>query len=449
MQRLRVRPATRPLAGGVAVPSDKSISHRALILAALAAGRSELRGFSHGEDNVATLRAFRALGVAIDDDGAGLVRVEGVGLDGLRAPSVDLDCGNSGTTMRLLCGVLGAQPFRSRLVGDASLTRRPMGRVVHPLRARGAVITGEPHATKAGDLTAPLVIGPLPAGERLGALEYAMPIASAQVKSALLLAGLFAAGPTVVREPVGSRDHTERMLRALGIPLTTSGHAVTLRPPADPRAISGFVVDLPGDLSAAAFPLVAGALIPGSSVTTHATGLNPTRAGILELLGAFGAAPTVEPRGESLGEPHGDVTVRAAPLAAAAVGGEVAVRSIDEIPIAAVLAARARGTSEFSGVEELRVKESDRIALMVALLRTFGVEAEERTDGFVVRGRPEGALRAARVTSGGDHRIAMCAAVLGLVADGETVIDDVGCIATSFPRFAETLRALGASVEVE
>jgi len=202
MQRLRVRPATRPLAGVVAVPSDKSISHRALIFAALAAGRSELRGFSHGEDNVATLRAFRALGVEIEDDGAGAVRIDGAGLDGLRAPVIDLDCGNSGTTMRLLCGVLGAQPFRSRLVGDASLTRRPMGRVVHPLRARGAVITGAPHATKAGDLTAPLVVEPLAPGLRLGALEYAMPIASAQVKSALLLAGLFASGPTVVREPV-------------------------------------------------------------------------------------------------------------------------------------------------------------------------------------------------------------------------------------------------------
>ncbi|HOU92312.1 MAG TPA: 3-phosphoshikimate 1-carboxyvinyltransferase [Polyangiaceae bacterium] len=449
MQRLRVKPATRPLVGEVAVPSDKSISHRALILAALAAGRSELVGFSYGEDNVATLRAFRALGVGITDDGAGVVRVDGVGLDGLRAPAGDLDCGNSGTTMRLLCGVLGAQPFRSRLVGDASLTRRPMGRVVHPLRARGAVITGEPHATKAGDLTAPLLVGPLPPGVRLGALEYAAPIASAQVKSALLLSGLFATGPTVVREPLTSRDHTERMLRALGVSLVTSGNTTTLTPPADPRALAGFTVDLPGDLSAAAFPLVAAALVPGSAVTVRATGLNPTRAGILEALRAFGAVPTEVPRGESLGEPRGDVTVRAAPLTATVVGGEVALRAIDEIPILVVLAARARGRSEFFGVEELRVKESDRIALMVGLLRAFGVEAEERPDGLVVQGRPEGALRAARVTSGGDHRIAMCAAILGLVADGETVIDDAGCIATSFPRFAETLRALGVSVEVE
>jgi len=449
MQRLRVKPATRPLVGEVPVPSDKSISHRALILAALAAGRSELVGFSYGEDNVATLRAFRALGVPITDDGAGVVRVEGVGLDGLRAPADDLDCGNSGTTMRLLCGVLGAQPFRSRLVGDASLSRRPMGRVVHPLRGRGAVITGEPHVTKAGELTAPLVVGPLPPGARLGPLEYTAPIASAQVKSALLLSGLFATGPTVVREPLTSRDHTERMLRALGVSLVTSGTTTTLTPPADPRALGGFTVDLPGDLSAAAFPLVAAALIPGRAVTVRATGLNPTRAGLLEALRAFGVAPIAAPRGESLGEPRGDVTVRSAPLTATTVSGEVAVRAIDEIPILVVLAARARGQSEFCGVEELRVKESDRIALMAGLLRAFGVEAEERPDGLVVQGRPEGALRAARVTSGGDHRIAMCAAILGLVADGETVIDDAGCIATSFPRFAETLRALGVDVEVE
>ncbi|MBN2197429.1 MAG: 3-phosphoshikimate 1-carboxyvinyltransferase [Polyangiaceae bacterium] len=449
MQRLRVRPATRPLRGGVPLPSDKSISHRSLILAALASGRSKLSGFSYGEDNVSTLEIFRALGIGIDDDGAGVVEIDGAGLDGLRAPCKPLDCGNSGTTMRLMCGVLAAQSFRSRLVGDGSLTRRPMGRVVGPLRDRGARITGEPHPTKPSDLTAPLVVGPLVEGRRLGPLEYAMPISSAQVKSALLLSGLFASGPTVVQEPLVSRDHTERMLSALGMQLTAVGGTVSLHPPADPGAIGPFAIDLPGDLSAAAFPLVAAAIVPDSVVTTRRTGLNPTRSGILDVLRAFGANPHVEPHGESLGEPHGEVTVRSAAVRGTAVAGELAVRSIDEIPIAAVLAARASGRTEFSDVAELRVKESDRIALMAGVLRAFGVEVDERPDGFVVHGHPTGSLRAARIASGGDHRIAMCAAVLGLVADGETIIDGADCIATSFPRFAATLAALGADLEVE
>lgn len=448
MQTIRVRPARRPLAGGVPVPSDKSICHRALILAALAAGRCTLRGFSYGEDNVATLRAFRALGVEITDAGDGVVDVAGVGLEGLRAPAVDLDCGNSGTTMRLLTGVLAAQPFRSRMVGDASLTRRPMGRVAGPLRQRGARIEGAPHPTRGDDLTAPLVIGPLALGSRLGPIEYAMPMASAQVKSALLLSGLFASGATVVHEPLVSRDHTERMLQALGLVLVTQGSSIRLEPPRDPLALAPFSLDLPGDLSAAAFPLVAAAIVPGSVVTTRRTGLNPTRAGILDVLRGFGAAPTVQPHGDSLGEPFGDVTVRAGELCAVPVGGELAVRAIDEIPIAAVLAARARGTTEFSDVGELRVKESDRIGLMVAMLRAFGVDAEERAEGFVVHGRPGVPLRAARISSAGDHRMAMCAAVLGLVAEGETVIEDADCIATSFPRFVGTLRALGADLEV-
>lgn len=448
MTRLVVAPADKPLRGSVPVPSDKSISHRALILAALGAGRSELRRFSYGQDNLSTLAAFRAMGVEVEDDGRGALAVHGVGLAGLSAPSGDIDCGNSGTTMRLLSGVLAAQHFRTRLVGDVSLSRRPMGRVVHPLRARGAIIEGRPHPTRPQDPTAPLVIGPLPDGTRLGPLEYAMPIASAQVKSALLLSGLFASGPTLLSEPLVSRDHTERMLLALDMPIETAGPTLSLHPPADPDAIHPFGIDLPGDLSAAAFLLVAAALVDDSQVTVRDTGLNPTRAGIVELLRVFGANGGITPRGETLGEPWGEITAAGGALRGAPVGGEVAVRAIDEIPIACALAARARGTSTFSDVAELRVKESDRIALMVGLLRSFGVEAEEREDGLVVEGQPEKRLRAAEVDSGGDHRVAMTAAVLGLVADGETVIDNVDCIATSFPRFAGTLRALGASVEV-
>jgi 3-phosphoshikimate 1-carboxyvinyltransferase len=449
VSRLVIRPIKNPLQGSVPVPSDKSISHRALIFAALSRGTCTLKSFSYGEDNVSTLRAFEAMGVRSEDDGQGTLRVHGVSLSGLREPTQDLDCGNSGTTMRLLSGLLAAQPFRSRLVGDASLTRRPMGRVIHPLRARGAVLTGVPHPKKANDWTAPLEIGPLPAGTRLGPFEYELPVASAQVKSCLLLAGLFASGPTVLREPTLSRDHTERMLQSLGMPIETFGPLVKLHPPADPACITPFDVDLPGDLSAAAFPLVAGAIVPGSRVATRRTGLNPTRSGILDILRLFGAQVGLMPQGEALGEPLGEVSVTASSLRAGTVGGELAVRAIDEIPIAAVLAARASGVTEFADVEELRVKESDRIALMVKLLQAFGVNAEERESGFVVEGRPTGALRAARVTSAGDHRIAMSAAVLGLLADGETVVEDADCVATSFPRFAGTLRALGAEVTVE
>ena len=447
MTRLVVQPATAPLRGSVPVPSDKSIGHRALIFAALAEGRSEIRGFSRGEDNVATMRAFRKMGVRFDDDDS-TVTCEGVGLAGLRAPEDDLDCGNSGTTMRLLSGVLAGQPFRARLTGDASLSKRPMARVAAPLRARGARIEGRPHPTREGDLTAPLDIGPLADDQKLGPLEYEQPIASAQVKSALLLSGLFAAGPTLLKEPMVSRDHTERMLAALGVPVEAAGPMVSLRPPEGADVIRGFEVDLPGDLSAAAFVLAAGLLVEGSVVAVRRTGLNPTRAGVLDAIRHFGGRVAVEPQADALGEPFGAITAEHSTLRAANVGGEIAVRAIDEIPVLAAIAARARGTTSFFDVGELRVKESDRIATTVATLRAFGLETEESDTGFVVEGRSEGRLRAARVDSGGDHRIAMTAAVLGLLADGESIVEDVDVIATSFPRFVGTLRALGASIEV-
>jgi 3-phosphoshikimate 1-carboxyvinyltransferase len=448
VKRLVVEPARRALRGCVPVPSDKSINHRALILAALSNGPCRLGHFSYGEDNVSTLRAFAAMGVQIADDRAGEVRVRGVGLRGLRAPTGPLDCGNSGTTMRLMSGVLAAQPFRSELVGDASLSRRPMGRVVYPLGQRGAVITGRRHPTHPEEVTAPLTVGPL-VGTQLGGLDYELPMASAQVKSALLLSGLFASGPTRLREPVVSRDHTERMMQALGIPLQTAGATLELRPVTDARAIPAFEVDLPGDISAAAFALAAGLLVDQSEVTTRDTGLNPTRCGFLDAVRQFGGDVVVTPRGSSLNEPYGEVSTRSSRLRASSIGGELAVRSIDEIPILAALAARAVGTTEFSDVSELRVKESDRIAATVRLLGAFGVEADERPAGFVVRGQPSGALKAGRVDSGGDHRVAMTAAILGLVADGPTLIEDVDCVATSFPRFVDTLSALGATVRVE
>jgi 3-phosphoshikimate 1-carboxyvinyltransferase len=449
MTRILVRPATKPLSGSVPVPSDKSIGHRAFIFSAFARGKCRVKGFSYGEDNVATMRGFASMGVQVEDDGQGTVVVHGQGLASLREPPGPIDCGNSGTTMRLVAGVLAAQPFRTRMVGDASLSKRPMGRIARPLRARGASVEGAIHPTRKEEITAPLEIGPLAPGTRLTGLEYKIPVSSAQVKSALLLSGLFAAGPTVVFEPLLSRDHTERMLSALGAPIRAAGTMVSLEPPADPKILSDFDIELPGDLSAAAFLLVAAELVPGSLVTTRRTGLNPTRSGIIDVIRSLGGTIAAEPQGDVLGEPLGLVAAKHSELRGGAVGGELATRSIDEIPIAAALAARARGTTEFSDVGELRVKESDRIARVVALLRDFGLNVEESPEGFRVEGRPEGALRAARVESHGDHRIAMTACILGLVGDGETIVEDADCIATSFPKFVGTLRALGADLEVE
>jgi 3-phosphoshikimate 1-carboxyvinyltransferase len=448
MTRILVRQAQKPLTGSVPVPSDKSIGHRAFIFGALASGKCRIQSFSYGEDNVATMRAFAAMGVEVEDDGQGTVVVHGHGLGPLAAPPGPIDCGNSGTTMRLLAGVLAAQPFRSTMIGDASLSRRPMGRIARPLRARGASVEGAIHPTKKEEITAPLVVGPLAAGTRLTGLEYRVPVSSAQVKSALLLSGLYASGPTIVYEPLLSRDHTERMLSALGAPIRAAGTVVSLEPPEGLSGLRPFDVDLPGDLSAAAFLLVAAAIVPGSVVTTRRTGLNPTRSGIIDVIRTLGGIIAAEPQDDVLGEPLGLTTAKFAELRGGLVGGELATRSIDEIPIAAALAARARGTTEFSDVGELRVKESDRIARVVALLRDFGLDVEENPEGFRVKGQPDGALRAARVTSHGDHRIAMTACILGLVAEGETVVDDADCIATSFPKFVGTLRALGADIEV-
>lgn len=449
MSVLKVFPAEKPLSGSVPVPSDKSIGHRALIFGALSRGSSRIRGFSYGEDNVATLNAFRAMGVSFDDDSRGTLVCHGVGLNGLDAPQSDLDCGNSGTTMRLLCGLLCAQPFPSRLVGDASLSRRPMARVAGPLGKRGGHIQGVPHPQKQGDITAPLSIAGVEGGTRLEPLEYAMPIASAQVKSALLLSGLYASGPTIVSEPLLSRDHTERMLQALRLPIETAGTLVKLHPPADPSCIEAFEIDVPGDMSAAAFILAAGLLVEGSTITVRNTGLNPTRTGFLDIVKQFYGSLRVQPQGDALGEPVGQVSTGASELKGAGVGGEIATRAIDEIPIACALAARAKGETRFSDVAELRVKESDRIAEMVTVLRAFGLSADETEDGLVVQGQPEGRLKPALVRSRGDHRIAMSAAVLGLLADGETRVEDADCIGTSFPRFVGTLRALGARIEVE
>ena len=448
MTALVVHPASQGLRGSVPVPSDKSIGHRALLLAALATGSSRIQGFSRGEDNVSTMNALRAMGVDIVEVSKTELRVQGATLRGLRAPAGPLDCGNSGTTMRLLAGLLAAQRFSSTLVGDASLSQRPMMRVIAPLRSRGATLDGAPHATRPAELTAPLQIGPLRAAARLSSLEYESAVASAQVKSALLLSGLDADGPTYFKEPMVSRDHTERMLRAQGAPLDTIASCVVLDPARWNGVLAPVDLEIPGDLSAAAFVLVAAQIVAGSQVTVRGVGINPTRTGLLEIARDMGAGLVVEPSEERGGEPVGAIHAAYTPLVATRTGGERVARAIDDICVACALAARAAGTTRIEGAAELRVKESDRIAMMVRTLRAFGVTAEELPDGMIIEGT-SAPLRACRVDSGGDHRVAMTAAVLALVADGPCTIDDVDCIATSFPRFVGTLRALGTRVDVE
>lgn len=448
MTRIVVHPVQGPLRGSVPVPSDKSIGHRALLFGALAEGVTRIRDFSRGEDNLSTAGALRSMGVRIDEISPSEVHVHGKGLFGLAAPTSDLDCGNSGTTMRLLCGVLAAQTFDSTLVGDASLTKRPMNRIAVPLRRRGAHIDGAPHPKKQGEITAPLRIKGLAEGEHLTGLEFESPVSSAQVKSAMLLSGLYAHGPTFVKEPYVSRDHSERMLQAIGAPLRTMGPIVELDPAGWDGKLAPIDVDLPGDISAAAFLLVAGTIVDGSEIMVRFVGTNPTRTGILDMLRDMGAPASLEPLGDRAGEPIANVLVAKADLVGRLFGGETVARAIDEVPILCALAARAKGTTTICDAKELRVKESDRIATMAKVLRAFGVACEEREDGLVIEGL-QAPLKACRVDCEHDHRIAMTAAVLALLGDGPTVIEGAEVIATSFPKFVATLRALGARVDVE
>jgi 3-phosphoshikimate 1-carboxyvinyltransferase len=444
-RRLRIR-GGRPLRGQVRIPGDKSVGHRALILASLAEGVSELRNLGGGLDNLSTARAFGDMGVRIEIAGA-TARVEGVGLDGLRMARGPIDCGNSGTTMRLLAGLLAGQRFGSRLVGDESLSRRPMRRVIEPLRARGAHIAGT-RGANADDLYAPINIAPLIDGEALVALEYESPVASAQVKSCLLLSGLYASGITAVAEPVVSRDHTERMLRSLGVPVHVTGPMIVLDPSGWERRWGGFAWEVPGDLSSAAFLIAAGLMVPGSHLTLSDVGLNPTRTGLLDALRVMRASLQVVPRGEGAGaEPIGELVVKHGPLGPGKIGGELLTRMIDEVPAFCAIASIGRGRTDVYDAQELRVKESDRISAAARVLRAFGIDCTELEDGMHVFGGARWV--GAEVESQGDHRIAMMAAVLGLAAQGETVVEDVECIDTSFPGFAELLASLGAEVAVE
>ncbi len=419
--RLVVQPATTPLVGSVAVPGDKSVSHRALLFGALARGTTRVRGLLESEDTHATRAAVRALGASVEERGSEIL-VTGAPWHDVSTP---LDCGNSGTTARLLLGAL-APRARAMLTGDASLSRRPMGRVTRPLSAMGARFHG------AGTL--PLTVERAP----LRGLDWTAEVASAQVKSAVLLAGLAAEGVTVYREPLATRDHSERMLRAMGAQL--DGHGGVLR--LVPGPLQAVEVDVPGDASAAAFWWVAAAICPGSDLRLTGVGLNPGRTGALEVLARMGVRVEIEARAGV--EPWGDVHLRAEGLRGTTIGGAEVPRLVDELPVLAVAAAFAEGETVIRDASELRVKESDRVTATVSALRTLGFDAEELPDGMVIAGGGPRRAPSGAVASRGDHRIAMAAAIAGLRVGA--AIDDPSCIATSYPGFA---RELARFTEVE
>jgi 3-phosphoshikimate 1-carboxyvinyltransferase len=443
-----VEPSSRPLLGHVVVPGDKSVGHRALLFSLLSETPVRVRGLGDGADNGRSARAITALGARIERSGGELI-IHGTGLGGMRAPDAAIDCGNSGTTIRLLCGLLAGQRFATSLFGDESLSKRPMKRVMEPLGRMGARIVGQDGAVGA-DVVPPLTVGPAPGP--LTAIDQVLAMASAQVKSAILLASLYADGITTVTEPGPSRDHTERLLAHMGAPLTVSGRTVRVDTTGWDRRLRGDAVNVPGDPSSAAFLLCAAILAGAENVTCADICVNPTRTGFLDVLAAMNAL--VEPQAErsSGGEPVADLAVShgaGKDLRATEISGDLVVRAIDEIPVLAVVAARAAGTTIIKDADELRVKESDRIATTCAMLRGFGVEVEEHEDGFAVHGQPARRFKAAHVHAHGDHRIAMAAAVGALVADGPTRIDDADNVATSYPGFVDAMRKLGATIRVE
>ena len=430
--------AEGPLSGRVRVPGDKSISHRALMLGALAVGETVIDGLLEGEDVHATAAAMRAMGAHAERDAEGRWRVRGVGVGGLLQPAGVLEMGNSGTSTRLLAGLVASHAIRATFVGDASLSKRPMQRIITPLSRMGAQFSGN------GDRLPMTVEGACPALP----IEYRLPVASAQVKSAVLLAGLNAPGTTRVIESVPTRDHSERMLRGFGADLTVEtlpdgARLISVRGEAElkPQRIT-----VPGDISSAAFPLVAALVVPGSEVVIENVGLNPTRTGIIDALAMLGLEVVVEDRGEAGGEPLGALRVRHAMLRGGEVDPAIAPLMIDEYPILMVAAAFAEGTTVMRGLEELRVKESDRLAVMAAGLAACGVPVEEREDGIVIHGSGGAAVPGgATVASHLDHRIAMSFAVLGLNAKAPIIVDDARPIATSFPDFLPLMQRMGAT----
>jgi 3-phosphoshikimate 1-carboxyvinyltransferase len=430
MSDLHIHPS-RGLAGELTPPGDKSLSHRAVMFAAVAEGKTDITGFLPGEDTLNTAKAVRMLGITVEEHGPGSLTVHGRGLSGLTEPAGVLDLGNSGTGMRLLAGLLAGQDFFSVLTGDQYLVKRPMGRIVEPLRSMGAVIDG-----RSGGKLAPLAVRG--AGRNVRAIDYLSPVASAQVKSAILLCGLYAEGVTSVSEPHKSRDHTERMLRFFGVKVEEEGLQVSMTGRQALRAPG--MLEIPSDISSAAFFLVAASIVPGSDILIRNVGINPTRTGIIDILTSMGADIVLEKRREQAGEPVADLRVRYRRLRATEVSGDLVPRAIDELPVIAVAAAHAEGTTVIRDAAELRVKESDRIATIAGELRKMGAVVRELPDGMEITGRER--LAGAVCESHGDHRIAMSMAMAGLTASGETTVKDAAWIETSFPAFERVLAQL-------
>jgi len=420
---ITINPAAS-IRGEITVPGDKSISHRSIMLGAIANGITTVRGFLRGEDNMSTMSAFRAMGVEIDDDSETL-HIHGCGLHGLKEPSDVLDCGNSGTTIRLITGLLSGQSFFSVVTGDQYLRKRPMKRVVEPLSRMGATICGR----NQGSL-APLAIS----GGRLTAIDYESPVSSAQIKSSIMLAGLYADGETSVKEPTLSRDHSERMFKLFGASIDRYDRRVTVRGGA---RLNAQEVIVPGDISSAAFFMVAALISPGSELLIRNVGVNPTRTGVIDILREMGGDIELLEQREVSGEPMADILVRSSSLKGIPISGSVIPRAIDEFPAICVAAACAEGVTTIRNAKELRVKETDRISAMAGNLRTLGVEVTECDDGMDIRGVES--LAGGEVDSFGDHRIAMSLSVAALVARTGISVKDTDCVATSFPNFFQLL----------
>ncbi len=410
--------------GQIKVPGDKSISHRAVMLGSLANGVTEISGFLKGADCLSTIDCFRKMGIDIDINGEN-VTVHGNGLRGLKKPDEMLYTGNSGTTTRLLCGILAGQNFDTSITGDSSIQKRPMGRVVQPLSMMGAKIENE---------YCPLYI----TGTKLHGIDYKMPVASAQVKTAIILAGLYADGETVIHEIEKSRDHTELMLSAMGADLTVDNLDITVKPTNDLTAVN---VDVPGDISSAAFFLVLGAIMPNSQITVTNVGINPTRTGIIDVLKDMGADITLENVHTSAGETVADITVRSSSLKGTTVGGDIIPRLIDELPIIAVAAVFADGQTVIKDAQELKVKETNRIRAVVDEFNKCGIDITETDDGMIINGGKS--IHGADFKTYGDHRMAMSLTVLAQLADGESTLDDSDCACVSYPTFFDDFYKLG------
>ncbi len=425
------------LSGTLRVPGDKSMSHRSIMLGSLAEGVTEVSGFLEGDDALATLNAFRAMGVAIEGPDNGRVTIHGVGLHGLQAPTEALYVGNSGTSMRLLAGILAGQRFSATMTGDVSLSKRPMGRVADPLRLMGVDVQTEEGGRP------PLTIN---GNGKVKAIHYDLPMASAQVKSCVLLAGLYAEGNTSTTEPAPTRDHTERMLNGFGYPVSVDGATATIN---GGGTLSARAIDVPADISSAAFFMVAAAIAPGSDITLSHVGINPTRIGVINILRAMGTDISIDNERQVGGEPVADIRVRYAPLKGITIPGDQVPLAIDEFPVLFIAAACAEGTTVLTGAEELRVKESDRIQVMVDGMQSLGIDAQGTADGAIIKGSAATEVfEGGAINSHHDHRIAMSFTVAALRAKAPIMIEDCDNVATSFPNFIELASSAGLRVQI-